>query len=175
MRVACGQESLPQRSDSSSVRMERAECAHHAAFSRCHAVDIRLALDEISYLDTTPLTGFGTDPLINIIEIGEEAMTLALWIVQILLALGFTLPGFGKVAQPVAKLLKQRFVQGSLEVALTGSSPRERPERRCLDGKGGAGRPVSRRRQSRGRDGQPQIRTRLPPSMKCFHQRRQKL
>jgi hypothetical protein len=29
--------------------------------------------------------------------------------------------------------IKQRFVQGSLEVALTGSFPRERPERRCLD------------------------------------------
>ena len=28
--------------------------------------------------------------------------------------------------------------QGSLEVALTGSFPRERPERRCLDGKGEA-------------------------------------
>src|SRR5215470_15760978 len=39
-----------------------------------------------------------------IIEIGEETMTLALWIVQILLALGFTLSGFGKVSQPVAKL-----------------------------------------------------------------------
>ena len=34
--------------------------------------------------------------------------------------------------------VKQRFVQGSLEVALTGSFPRERPERRCLDGKGEA-------------------------------------
>jgi hypothetical protein len=34
--------------------------------------------------------------------------------------------------------IKQRFVQGSLEVALTGSFPRERPERRCLDGKGEA-------------------------------------
>jgi hypothetical protein len=33
---------------------------------------------------------------------------------------------------------KQRFVQEDLEVALTGSSPRERPERRCLDGKGEA-------------------------------------
>ena len=32
--------------------------------------------------------------------------------------------------------IKQRFIQGSLEVALTGSFPRERPERRCLDGKG---------------------------------------
>jgi hypothetical protein len=27
--------------------------------------------------------------------------------------------------------IKQRFVQGNLEVALTGSFPRERPERRC--------------------------------------------
>jgi hypothetical protein len=27
--------------------------------------------------------------------------------------------------------IKQRFVQGSLEVALTGCFPRERPERRC--------------------------------------------
>jgi transposase len=34
--------------------------------------------------------------------------------------------------------IKQRFVQGNLEVALTGSFPRERPERRCLDGKGEA-------------------------------------
>jgi hypothetical protein len=34
--------------------------------------------------------------------------------------------------------IKQRFVQGSLEVALTGSFPRERPKRRCLDGKGEA-------------------------------------
>ncbi len=34
--------------------------------------------------------------------------------------------------------IKKRFVQGSLEVALTGSFPRERPERRCLDGKGEA-------------------------------------
>lgn len=34
--------------------------------------------------------------------------------------------------------IKQRFVQGSLEVALVGSFPRERPERRCLDGKGEA-------------------------------------
>ena len=31
-------------------------------------------------------------------------MTLALWIVQILLALAFALAGFGKVAQPVEKL-----------------------------------------------------------------------
>jgi Homeodomain-like domain len=31
--------------------------------------------------------------------------------------------------------IKKRFVQGGLEVALTGSFPRERPERRCLDGK----------------------------------------
>jgi uncharacterized membrane protein YphA (DoxX/SURF4 family) len=83
--------------------MERAECAQHAAFSRCHAVGKRLALDEISYLDTTPLTGFGADPLVNIIEIEEEAMTLALWIAQIVLALGFTLSGFPKVFQPVAK------------------------------------------------------------------------
>src|SRR5258706_15548412 len=34
--------------------------------------------------------------------------------------------------------IKKRFVQGGLEVALTGSFPRERPERRCLDGKGEA-------------------------------------
>jgi hypothetical protein len=34
--------------------------------------------------------------------------------------------------------IKQRFVQGSLGVALTGSYPRERPQRRCLDGKGEA-------------------------------------
>ena len=34
--------------------------------------------------------------------------------------------------------IKQRFVQETLEVALTGSFPRERPERRCLDGKGEA-------------------------------------
>jgi transposase len=34
--------------------------------------------------------------------------------------------------------IKQRFVQGGLEVALTGSFPRERPEQRCLDGKGEA-------------------------------------
>jgi uncharacterized membrane protein YphA (DoxX/SURF4 family) len=31
-------------------------------------------------------------------------MTIALWIVQIVLALGFTLSGLGKVAQPVEKL-----------------------------------------------------------------------
>jgi hypothetical protein len=31
--------------------------------------------------------------------------------------------------------IKQRFVQENLEVALTGSFPREHPERRCLDGK----------------------------------------
>jgi hypothetical protein len=31
--------------------------------------------------------------------------------------------------------IKQRFIQENLEVALTGSFPRERPERRCLDGK----------------------------------------
>lgn len=34
--------------------------------------------------------------------------------------------------------IKQRFVQENLEVALAGSFPRERPERRCLDGKGEA-------------------------------------
>ena len=34
--------------------------------------------------------------------------------------------------------IKQRFVQENLEVALTGSFPRERPERRCLDGRGEA-------------------------------------
>jgi len=34
--------------------------------------------------------------------------------------------------------IKQRFLQGNLEVALTGRFPRERPERRCLDGKGEA-------------------------------------
>lgn len=34
--------------------------------------------------------------------------------------------------------IKQRFVQESLEMTLTGSFPRERPERRCLDGKGEA-------------------------------------
>jgi hypothetical protein len=34
--------------------------------------------------------------------------------------------------------IKQRVVQENLEVALTGSFPRERPERRCLDGKGEA-------------------------------------
>src|SRR6266566_5759264 len=34
--------------------------------------------------------------------------------------------------------IKQRFVQENLEVALTGRFPRERPERRCLDGKGEA-------------------------------------
>src|SRR6266436_3994309 len=34
--------------------------------------------------------------------------------------------------------IKQRFVQENLEVALTGSFPRERPQRRCLDGKGEA-------------------------------------
>ena len=31
-------------------------------------------------------------------------MTIALWIVQILLALGFALSGFEKVSQPAAKL-----------------------------------------------------------------------
>jgi transposase len=34
--------------------------------------------------------------------------------------------------------IKQRFIQENLEMALTGSFPRERPERRCLDGKGEA-------------------------------------
>ena len=34
--------------------------------------------------------------------------------------------------------IKQRFVQENLGVALTGSFPQERPERRCLDGKGEA-------------------------------------
>ena len=34
--------------------------------------------------------------------------------------------------------IKQRFVQKNLEVALVGSFPRERPERRCLDGEGEA-------------------------------------
>src|SRR5579859_1446986 len=34
--------------------------------------------------------------------------------------------------------IKQRFVQENLEVALIGSFPRERPERRCLDGTGEA-------------------------------------
>src|SRR6266571_5573248 len=34
--------------------------------------------------------------------------------------------------------IKQRFVQGNLEVARTFSFPRERPEQRCLDGKGEA-------------------------------------
>ena len=34
--------------------------------------------------------------------------------------------------------IKQRFVQENMEAALTGSFPRERPERRCLDGKGEA-------------------------------------
>ncbi len=32
--------------------------------------------------------------------------------------------------------IKRRFVQENLEGALTGSFPRERPQRRCLDGKG---------------------------------------
>jgi uncharacterized membrane protein YphA (DoxX/SURF4 family) len=40
----------------------------------------------------------------GIIEIGEATMTLALWIVQIVLAVGFTLSGFVKVSQPVAQL-----------------------------------------------------------------------
>lgn len=39
-----------------------------------------------------------------IIEIGEEALTIALWIVQILLALAFALSGLEKVSQPVEKL-----------------------------------------------------------------------
>jgi transposase len=34
--------------------------------------------------------------------------------------------------------IKQRFVQENLEVALTGGYPQERPEHRCLDGKGEA-------------------------------------
>jgi len=34
--------------------------------------------------------------------------------------------------------IKQRFVRENLEVALTGNFPRERPEHRCLDGKGEA-------------------------------------
>ena len=34
--------------------------------------------------------------------------------------------------------IKKRFVQENMEAALTGSFPRERPERRCLDGKGEA-------------------------------------
>ena len=34
--------------------------------------------------------------------------------------------------------IKKRFVQENLGVALTGSFPQERPERRCLDGKGEA-------------------------------------
>src|SRR6266700_2680562 len=34
--------------------------------------------------------------------------------------------------------IKQRFVQENLEVTLTGSFLRDRPERRCLDGKGEA-------------------------------------
>ena len=34
--------------------------------------------------------------------------------------------------------MKQRFVQENMEIALIGSFPRERPERRCLDGKGEA-------------------------------------
>ncbi len=34
--------------------------------------------------------------------------------------------------------IKKRFVLENMEVALTGSFPRERPERRCLDGKGEA-------------------------------------
>ncbi len=34
--------------------------------------------------------------------------------------------------------IKKRFVQENLEVALTGSFPREHPEQRCLDGKGEA-------------------------------------
>jgi hypothetical protein len=34
--------------------------------------------------------------------------------------------------------IKQQFVQENLEVTLTGSFPHERPERRCLDGKGEA-------------------------------------
>ena len=34
--------------------------------------------------------------------------------------------------------IKQRFVQENLGMALAGSYPRERPERRCLDGKGEA-------------------------------------
>ena len=40
------------------------------------------------------------------------------------------------ISRRIVIRIKQRFVQGSLEVALTGSFPRERPERRCLDGKG---------------------------------------
>jgi DNA-binding CsgD family transcriptional regulator len=34
--------------------------------------------------------------------------------------------------------VKKRFVQKNMEVALTGSFPREHPEQRCLDGKGEA-------------------------------------
>jgi hypothetical protein len=34
--------------------------------------------------------------------------------------------------------IKKRFVQENMEVALAGSFPRERPEHRCLDGKGEA-------------------------------------
>jgi uncharacterized membrane protein YphA (DoxX/SURF4 family) len=83
--------------------MERAECAHHPAFPRCHAAGIRLALDEVRYLDTTPLAGSAQIGSYVSSE-GEEAMTLALWIVQILLALIFALSGFGKVALPVEQL-----------------------------------------------------------------------
>ena len=42
------------------------------------------------------------------------------------------------ISRRTAIRIKQRFVQESLEVALTGSFPCERPERRCLDGKGEA-------------------------------------
>jgi hypothetical protein len=83
--------------------MERAECAHHPAFPRGHEAGRRFALYEVRYLDTTPLAG-SAQIRSYVLSEGEEAMTLALWIVQILLALGFTLSGFVKVSQPVAKL-----------------------------------------------------------------------
>jgi len=43
-------------------------------------------------------------PTIGVIEIGEETMTIALWIGQILLALVFALAGYRKVALPIEQL-----------------------------------------------------------------------
>ena len=53
-------------------------------------------------------------------------------------------PTSGQIAEALAISrrtvirIKQRFVQENMQVALTGSFPREHPERQCLDGKGEA-------------------------------------
>jgi uncharacterized membrane protein YphA (DoxX/SURF4 family) len=71
---------------------------------RGHAAGRRLAQNAGQLPRHHAACGLGAERLIDIIEIGEATMTIALWIVQIVLAVGFTESGFVKVSQPIAKL-----------------------------------------------------------------------